>query len=178
MTLQLKIVTAIVLLFASCVTPCLRTEGKIIHSNDAEVPGSQITVVTLNVLHGFGSRLNDRTLDLRTELLIGEMTELDPDIILLQEVSATPGGNHCNVVDTITTGLNSNIGQERKPYSSIFKAAHGSHLIGFYEGSAVISRFPIREVETVVFAVQAATPSGGRYSTSLDLRPRGGGCCY
>jgi len=61
--------------------------------------------VTFNMLHGFGNRLNDATLEERLALLGDGVRAEAADIVILQEASLTPG-RHGNVVDILRDGLN------------------------------------------------------------------------
>lgn len=169
----------------ACVTPWLSTQGAVIGSAQAagadgavrsEGPSSSaatLRVVTYNMLHGFADRENDRTLDARLDLLANELARLRPDVILLQEASTTPGTRHRNVVDTLRTRLNEALSPDGLAYNSIYYAAHGSRIIGFYEGSAILSLHPIVDHEKLTYSAQSRTPPERRIAVRATINVHG-----
>ena len=153
----------------SCVSLPLTTTNEIVNRSKEVFIGNEITILSLNMLHGFSDSENDATLDLRLELLIREVAKLSPDIILLQEASVTSPRRHGNVVDRLVLGLNS---RNRNEYSSLFFPTHGSRLIGFYEGSAIVSRFSIADAELYRYSSQSLFPPEARAAlrASIDSR--------
>lgn len=97
-----------------------------------------LRVVSLNMLHGFPSFQN---LPLRVELLTAELTRLDADVVLLQEVPWT--WQTGNVAEKIAALVG---------YNHLFFRANGNHhLIFFEEGEAILSRYPLKDpVSTVL----------------------------
>ncbi len=158
----------------SCAAPCLRTEGVIVNENRDAFPGGELTVVTYNMLHGFGNRRGDATLEERLEILTRALAELRPDLILLQEASVTGRRRHCNVVDRIRAGLNGRLSACGVSYNSAFLPAHGSPIIGFFEGPAVLSRYEIVAAEKLRYRVQALLPPEGRIAVRATIRAAGG----
>ena len=92
-----------------------------------------ITVATLNMLHGLP---RFEYLESRKQLILEELRRLAPDVVLLQEVPVFP-----NRKEQIGPWLAEGLG-----YSMAYGRANGRALLGFEEGEAVLSRYPIREV--------------------------------
>jgi endonuclease/exonuclease/phosphatase family metal-dependent hydrolase len=89
-----------------------------------------LRVVSFNVLHDY-PRFGDQ--ELRTARLAAALRALAPDVVLLQEAWSTPA--HGN----LAARLASELGMD-----STYVRANGSrHLIGFEEGLAALSRWPI-----------------------------------
>jgi endonuclease/exonuclease/phosphatase family metal-dependent hydrolase len=131
--------------------------------------GATITVVTYNVLHGFGDRLNDSTLEARLGLLARALVAADPDVIILQEVSLTPSRKHGSVAERLRDLLNGPI-LPGEGYGSAVAMAHGSRLISFFEGSAILSRYGIESAETIGFRAQSRFPPERRIALRVVLR--------
>ncbi len=95
-------------------------------------PPAELRLVSFNVLHGYPeSRAPER--ERRYELLAAALRVLDPAVVVLQEAWWLTG----------RTGLAARLGNELG-YDVAYAAANGSRrLIGFEEGSAVLSRLPI-----------------------------------
>lgn len=94
----------------------------------------ELTVVSLNMLHGF-PRFND--LSVRIELIADHLRLQDPDLILLQEVPWTR-----------KTGSVARLLAERLGMNYIYYRANGNRrLILFEEGEAILSRYPLKNVE-------------------------------
>jgi hypothetical protein len=121
-----SIVFMLVFLFG-CVTPCLRTEGNIIVGNESANESGDLLVVTYNMLHGFGNRLNQQTLGLRLTLLAEEIIRLKPDVVLLQEVSVTQEFRYCNVADALRDTIN----DELKSEGISYKGTSKNHILIF-----------------------------------------------
>lgn len=137
--------------------------------NESAYESGELLVVTYNMLHGFGNRLNQQTLGLRLTLLAEEIIRLKPDVVLLQEVSVTQEFRYCNVADALRRKVNGELESEGISYNSVFFAAHGSKLIGFYEGEAILSRYKISGAEKHRFAAQAITPPESRIAVRATL---------
>ena len=131
--------------------------------------GATLTVITYNMLHGFGDRLNERTLEARFGLLERALEEADADVIILQEASLTPAGRHGNVAERLRDLLNA-AAPTREPYGSAVAMAHGSRLICFFEGSAILSRYAIESAETIGYRAQAPLPPERRIALRVVLR--------
>jgi endonuclease/exonuclease/phosphatase family metal-dependent hydrolase len=90
--------------------------------------------MSLNMLHGFPrfERLRERL-----DLIAGEIRRQDPDIVCLQEVPWTPHlGNAAHYLAE-RTGLN-----------YLYLRANGNRrAILFEEGEAILSRYPLRDVD-------------------------------
>jgi endonuclease/exonuclease/phosphatase family metal-dependent hydrolase len=142
-------------------------ERQIMNVNTDGFAGDSLTVVTYNMLHGFGDRTNDATLEERLALLTGGIAQALPDIVILQEVSLAPGG-HGNLAERLRDELNARLGGRGITYNSVFAMANGSRLIGFFEGSAILSRFTIESAECLVYGAQARIPPERR----IALRAR------
>jgi endonuclease/exonuclease/phosphatase family metal-dependent hydrolase len=106
--------------------------------NENRVPHLKtIRILTLNVLHGFpdferqGERFKEA---------LAELKRLDADIVVLQEAWIVSG--HGSMAERLGEGLGFNYAYAR---------ANGSYArIGFEEGSAILSRFPIVEAKRIV----------------------------
>jgi endonuclease/exonuclease/phosphatase family metal-dependent hydrolase len=157
------------LLLASCAAlPAPR--DRLASPGGRPVPaGATITVVTYNVLHGFGDRLNDRTLEARLGLLARALDAADPDLIMLQEVSLTPSRKHGSVAERLRDLLNV-AALPAEVYGSAVAMAHGSRLIAFFEGSAILSRYDIESAETIGYRVQSRFPPERRIALRVVLR--------
>jgi endonuclease/exonuclease/phosphatase family metal-dependent hydrolase len=131
--------------------------------------GATITVITYNMLHGFGDRLNERTLEARLALLAAALTEVDPDVVILQEVSLTPASRHGSVAERLRGMLNA-AAPPGAAYGSAVAMAHGSRLIAFFEGSAILSRFAIESAETLGYRAQSLVPPERRIALRVVLR--------
>ena len=106
-----------------------------------------LRVVTFNLLHdgaGSGFLDGDTRLEERLEMTILELKKLDPDIIAVQE--ASDSRRHGNVPDRLAMALGFHVVFEPAtehvfglwPLDSIVVG-----MMGFKEGSAILSRFPI-----------------------------------
>jgi endonuclease/exonuclease/phosphatase family metal-dependent hydrolase len=158
-----------VLLLAGCVSsrPFSDAGSQITNANRDDFDGRALTVVTYNMLHGYGDRLNDRTVGERLALLARGIEGALPDIVVLQEASVTPG-RHGNVVDVLRETLNDHLRPAGISYNSVCAMANGSRIIGFFEGSAILSRFRILSADTLVYRDQALIPPEHR----IALRTR------
>ena len=93
----------------------------------------ELRVVSLNILHGIPSFEH---LDTRLDLLTTELRRLDADIIALQEVPWRLG--RVNLAAELAKRLDMNYAYIR---------ANGNRwAIGFEEGEAILSRYPLRSV--------------------------------
>lgn len=140
---------------------------RIVNVNHEALAGSTLTVVTFNMLHGFGSRVNDATLEDRLVLLADGIETLLPDVVLLQEASLTPG-RHGNAAERLRDMLNQRMADRGVTYNSVFHMANGSGLVGFFEGPAILSRGRIRSADVLAYGAQAVIPPEHR----IALRAR------
>ena len=72
------LVAAAVFFILGC-NPCNDTDRVVLKVNDHAFAGPEFTVVTFNLLHGFGDAANDATLDDRLNLVAQEMITTLPD---------------------------------------------------------------------------------------------------
>jgi endonuclease/exonuclease/phosphatase family metal-dependent hydrolase len=114
---------------------------------------SSITVATLNMLHGLP---RFEHLEQRKDLILSELKRLTPDVILLQEVPVLRSRP-----EQIGAWLAEGLG-----YNLAYARANGrAFWIGFEEGEAVLSRFPIREVRRHLLL-----PKPGMFENRIVLR--------
>jgi endonuclease/exonuclease/phosphatase family metal-dependent hydrolase len=113
----------------------------------ANEPSRPLRLVTYNVLHGgpaSGFMLDDTQLDVRLDMAVRELEALQPDIIALQEVSQSR--QYGDVPGRLAGRLGFHIAfapatERLFGFWPLDKLVVG--LLGFKEGSAVLSRFPI-----------------------------------
>jgi endonuclease/exonuclease/phosphatase family metal-dependent hydrolase len=139
----------------------------VVNVNANEPGGHRLSVVTYNMLHGFGNRLNDDTLDERLALLSAALLLDAPDIVILQEASVTH--RHGNVVDRLRDMLNAGLAARGVSYNSAHLLENGSGLIRFFEGSAILSRYRIVTAEGLAFRAQALLPPERRVALRVHL---------
>ncbi len=139
----------------------------IVNVNGEALAGDTLTVVTLNMLHGFGSRVNDDTLEDRLVLLVNGIEALLPDVVILQEASITPR-RHGDVAGRLRDMLNGRFAGRGVSSNSVVVMANGSPLIGFHEGSAILSRWRILSADVLAYRSQALFPPERR----IALRAR------
>lgn len=110
--------------FEGCLSGCART---------IDERATKLRIASLNVLHGYPDY---EAMPLRLELIAAEIKRLEVDIMLLQEVPWTRAfGNGADLLAT-ASGMN-----------YVYYRANGNrHLIGFEEGEAIFSRFPLHDV--------------------------------
>jgi len=157
------------LLLAGCASLPTPRE-RLVNRNARPVPaGATLTVVSYNALHGFGDRLNDRTLEARLGLLARALEAADADVIILQEVSLTPESRHGSVAERLRDLLDGSA-RPGEAYGSAVAMAHGSRLISFFEGSAILSRFFIESAETIGYRAQPLVPPERRIALRVVLR--------
>jgi endonuclease/exonuclease/phosphatase family metal-dependent hydrolase len=142
-----------------------------------EEPDRPLRVVTYNLLHGgplSGLKEDTTHLETRLEMAIRNLEALDPDLIALQEVSKTR--RHGHVAERLA---------HRLGYKVVYAAATDRvfgvppldtliiKLLGFQEGVAILSRFPI--VASAISTTSLAVNAGwARASCSRPRsRPRG-----
>jgi endonuclease/exonuclease/phosphatase family metal-dependent hydrolase len=119
----------------------------------ASIDVPSITVATLNMLHGLP---RFEYLEERKVLLLEELKRLAPDVVLLQEVPVLR-----NRSEQIGPWL-----AERLGYSLAYGRANGRvSWLGFEEGEAVLSRYPILEVQRHVLL-----PKPGLFENRIVLR--------
>ncbi len=146
---------------------------QVVNASHAAFPSGALTVVTFNMLHGFGNRVNDETLTERLLLLRDGILSAAPDVVILQEASLTPG-RHGNVVDTLRDLLNRDP-RAARPYNSAWVMGNGAAIIGFFEGSAILSHFEILSAESIAYRAQALLPPERRIALKVQIRTNGGG---
>ncbi len=154
---------------ASCATG---GPAVVVNVNDAAVDRGTLTVVTLNVLHGFRDRTNDQTLERRLDLVAEAVAAARPDLVLLQEMSVTR--RHGSAVDRLRQRVNGLLAGSGVSYNSAFIAANGSRLIAFREGEAILSRAEILSTSVVRYRSQALIPPEHRLALEAVIRSTGG----
>jgi endonuclease/exonuclease/phosphatase family metal-dependent hydrolase len=120
----------------------------VLTNDDAELPvvnrtakaaGARLRILDLNVLHGF-PEFDDQ--EKRFQLTIHEFRRIDADVIVLQEAWSTT--QHGFMAERLARKLGMNFTYAR---------ANGSRsLLGFEEGSAILSRFPISNARRVLLS--------------------------
>jgi endonuclease/exonuclease/phosphatase family metal-dependent hydrolase len=132
------------MLFASGLLICLSNEGSLA---GVEADVRPLRVVTYNLLHdgpGSGFLNGDTHLEERLEMAIRELQALDPDIVAVQEASDTR--RHGNVPDRLAHALGFHV-VFAPATEHLFGVGPLDQLVvgllGFKEGSAILSRFPI-----------------------------------
>jgi endonuclease/exonuclease/phosphatase family metal-dependent hydrolase len=159
-----------VLLLVGC-NPCNDTDQVIQNVNDHAFAGPEMTVVTFNLLHGFGDAVNDATLDDRLNLVAEEVAGTLPDVVLFQEASVTMPQAHCNVIETLAGLVNTALEGQTESYNSIYARANGSaDLIGFEEGSAVLSLHEILASDVYIYTHNPSTLPESRIALRATLR--------
>jgi len=119
----------------------------------AAAAARSITVATLNMLHGLPRFVH---LERRKHLILAELERLSPDVILLQEVPVFRARDR-----QIGPWLAESLG-----YTMAYARANGrAAWIGFEEGEAVLSRYPIREIRRHVLL-----PKPGLFENRIVLR--------
>jgi len=157
-----------------------------VRSIAVEERGRPLRVVTYNLLHGgplSGFKDGQSHLEERLDMTIRELKALEPDIIALQEASQSRW--HGNVPERIARELGFSV-VFAPATDRIFHFAPLDTLIvtlmGFKEGSAILSRFPIVAAEIfdlprcqrrleprILLRAEISTPVGGLqvYSTHI-----------
>jgi endonuclease/exonuclease/phosphatase family metal-dependent hydrolase len=116
-------------------------------SADGKAALRPLRVVTYNLLHdgpGSGFLTGDTRLEERLEMVIRELQGLDPDIVAVQEASESR--RHGHVPDRLASALGFQV-----VFAPATEHLFGIRpldrlvvgLLGFKEGSAILSRFPI-----------------------------------
>jgi endonuclease/exonuclease/phosphatase family metal-dependent hydrolase len=137
--------------------------------------GGHIRVANLNMLHGWP---RFELLDERVEHIASELARLNPDVVILQEVPFRTG-----VAPQAVVRIANRLGS-----SLVYQRANGyGRLIGFEEGEAVLSRFPVISWEVhrlrpqpspferrIVLRLELETDLGRLevYNTHLSDKPR------
>lgn len=118
----------------------VRLSARVVEPAGAATPPlkpQRLRVVSYNVLHGY-PRFTDQ--EARFAALSDELARLDPDVALLQEAWCTR--RHGCAINRLATGRGPFRG-----YHLAYTPVNGSlRLIGFEEGLAVASRWPIESV--------------------------------
>jgi endonuclease/exonuclease/phosphatase family metal-dependent hydrolase len=108
----------------------------------AAMPDGTLRVASLNMLHGFPDFDH---LPERLEIIANEITRLQADIVLLQEVPGTM--RHGNAAQYLA---------ERTGMNYLYLRANGNRwAIFFEEGEAILSRFPLQQATGVVLQPRA-----------------------
>lgn len=140
-------------------------DGPVEIDRRVDLPGeapAELRLLSFNVLHGYpSSRGLDQ--DRRSRLLADALRRLDPAVVVLQEAWSFTG----------RVGLAEYLGRELG-YDVAYAAANGSRrLIGFEEGSAILSRLPILDARRVELAPRR-TPWRIRIALVATLEPAPG----
>ena len=110
----------------ACPDTCAK---KVDHSDEVD----PIHILSLNMLHGFP---NFTHLEERTSLLSAEIGRLGIDIVLLQEVPWT--NEHGQIAQQLA---------EQHGFNYVYLRANGNRkLIGFEEGLAILSQYPLKNL--------------------------------
>lgn len=121
-----------------------------------ETPPERMRVVSFNVLHDY-PRFGEQ--EERAARLAAALRALEPDVVLLQEAWSTPA--HGN----LATRLAAELGMD-----SAYVRANGSRrLIGFEEGVAALSRWPISDARAHTLAPRRPAVER-RIALSLEVR--------
>lgn len=121
--------------------PSRQPQGDFIPGQSAPASTRSLNVLNFNMLHGYP---NFSTLPRRLKLLQDQLATLQPDIVLLQEVPWRPE------IGYAAQQLAGNT------YAWAYARANGNHaLIRFEEGEAILSRYPLDEVEVRELKPQA-----------------------
>lgn len=141
-------------------TGCIGPRDLTVHNRNAEVLREPtVAVLTYNLLFAQPVFQDDdgesfETLDARLELVAREVARLEPDVVVLQEVSVS--SDHGDVVERLISDVEARLGREGI-YNSAYVGAHGSETIGWEEGEAVLSRFAIDDAVAIEFDAQHDT---------------------
>ncbi|HTU23530.1 MAG TPA: endonuclease/exonuclease/phosphatase family protein [Gemmataceae bacterium] len=108
-------------------------------ATDTTIHLDRLRIVDFNVLHGIPAFDGQEA---RFQDTLAAFRVLDPDIIVLQEVWDT--STHGNMARRLGEALHLNY---------VYARANGSrHLLGFEEGSAILSRLPILDARRLLLA--------------------------
>jgi endonuclease/exonuclease/phosphatase family metal-dependent hydrolase len=155
--------------------PCNDTDRVFLNVNDHAFTGPEMTVVTFNLLHGFGDAVNDATLEDRLNIVAQEVIATRPDAVLLQEASVTFPEAHCNVTETLASLVNAALEGEADSYNRVYARANGfSDLIGFEEGSAVLSLHEILSSDVTIYQHNPSSLPDFRVVLRVTLRGQSG----
>jgi endonuclease/exonuclease/phosphatase family metal-dependent hydrolase len=168
------LVAAAVFFILGC-NPCNDTDRVVLNVNDHAFAGPEFTVVTFNLLHGFGDAVNDATLDDRLNIVAQEVIATLPDAVLFQEASVTLPGTHCNVIGTLVDRVNTALSAEGKGYNRVYARSNGSaDLIGFEEGSAILSLHEILSSDVTIYQHNPSSLPEFRIALRVTLRGQSG----
>lgn len=169
------IMAASVFLILGCSNPCNDAVRVIRNVNDRAFAGPVFTVVTFNLLHGFGDAVNDATLEDRLNLVAQEMIATRPDAVLFQEASVTMPEAHCSVIETLAGRVNTALEGETDSYNWVYARANGwADLIGFEEGSAVLSLHEILSSDVYVYTHNPSSLLEFRIALRVTVRGQSG----
>jgi len=159
----------------SACNPCNDNDGMILNVNSDAFSRPELTVVTFNLLHGFGDAVNDATLDDRLEIVAQTIVDSQPDMVLLQEASVTLPATHCNVIETLADMVNSALSGEGKSYNAIYARANGTaDIIAFEEGSGVLSLYEILSSDVYTYTHNATSLPEFRIALRVTVRGEAG----
>lgn len=165
---------AFVILLVGC-NPCNDTDRVIQNVNSHAFTGPEMTVVTFNLLHGYGDAVTDATLDDRLNLVAQEMVATLPDVVLFQEASVTLPQAHCNVIETLASLVNTALEGQDESYNWIYARANGwADFIGFEEGPAVMSLHEILASDVYIYTHNPSTLLEFRIALRATLRGQAG----
>ncbi len=169
------VLVAVAVFFLLGCNPCNDTDRVILNVNDHAFAGPEMTVVTFNLLHGFGDMINDATLDDRLNIVAQEMIATLPDAVLFQEASVTFPEAHCNVIETLASLVNTALEGEAESYNWVYARANGfSDLIGFEEGSAVLSLYEILSSDVTIYTHNPSSLPEFRIALRVTLSGQSG----
>ncbi|MCC7069942.1 MAG: endonuclease/exonuclease/phosphatase family protein [Deltaproteobacteria bacterium] len=132
---------------------CASPDGVAVDVPEARLGDEPLSVVTINLLHGWSDQRNDATLDDRLEVVAAALAELRPHVVLVQEASVTPSDRHCNVVATLRARLAATSGEL---WGSAHAPRNGADLVSFVEGPGLLARIAFGDVEVLEFEAQQA----------------------
>lgn len=145
----MRVVVALLAMLGAASTA--RAEGRAVRAEG----GAVLTVVSHNVLHGgpwSGFRGDGQRLERRLDLIAAELAELKPDVVALQEAAVSRRLGHVPARLSARLGL---YHVHAPATTRVFGDGILSRLVigalGFREGPAILSRFPI--VESEVFTL-------------------------
>ncbi len=132
-TFVIAVLPALVLFLATVSRPASKTLGRFHPPRGVLPPADTLTVLNLNLLHEYP---NFTYLPQRLDLLRAALAELNPDIVLLQELPWRPDVSHTAQA----------LAGEK--YAWAYARANGNrYWLRFEEGLAILSRYPLEDVE-------------------------------
>ena len=138
-----------------------------------------LRVVTYNLLHdgpGSGFLIGDTQLEERLEVAIRELKRLDPDIVAVQEASESR--RHGHVPDRLARALGCHVvfaPATEHLFGAGVLARFVVGVLGFKEGSAILSRFPI--VASEIYELPRCTSGSTGGFCCGPISRHHGDCC-